>query len=227
MEVGSLKIRVVRKDIRNIHLAVYPPNGIIRLASPRNVSQDTLRLFVVSKIGWIRKQQRKFQRQDREGKKEYAQRESHYYLGRRYLLKTIEKKARPVISTSNKYIVIQVRPKTSPKKKRQLLDQWYRGQMKQVVEPLIEKWEQRIKVEASAWSIRKMRTKWGSCNTESKRILLNPELVKKPVECIEFVIAHELVHLLERKHNERFLSHMDRLMKNWKTVRGKLNQLPL
>jgi predicted metal-dependent hydrolase len=227
MEVGSLKVRVIRKDIKNIHLAVYPPNGAIRLSSPRNVKDDTLRLFVVSKIGWIRKQQRRFQRQDREGVKEYVERESHYYLGKRYLLKVVEKNTVPAVSISNKYIVMQVRPGATPEKRQEILDQWYRGQLKEVLSPLIDKWEKKIGVKSAGWSVRKMRTKWGTCNTDSKKISFNLELVKKPIECIEFVVVHELVHLRERRHNEQFAALMVRVLGNWNVLRRKLNLLPL
>ncbi|MEX2232325.1 MAG: SprT family zinc-dependent metalloprotease [Cyclobacteriaceae bacterium] len=223
MEVGSLRIRVIKKDIKNIHLAVYPPNGTIRLASPRNVKDDTLRLFVISKIGWIRKQQRRFQRQDREGVKEYIERESHYYLGKRYLLKVVEKSAVPCVSISNKFIVVQARPGATPAKRQEILEQWYRGQLKEVIFPLIDKWEKTIGVKSASWSVRKMRTKWGTCNTDLKRISFNLELVKKPIECVQFVVVHELVHLLERRHNATFLGYLDKYLSNWQRVKRKLN----
>lgn len=227
MEVGSLKIRVIRKDIKNIHLAVYPPNGTIRLASPRNVKDDTLRLFVVSKLGWIRQQQRRFQRQEREGTREYIERESHYYLGKRYLLKVVEKNTAPQISITNRSIMMQVRPATKPAKRQEILEDWYRRQLKEVISPLVDKWEKKIGVKSNSWSIRKMRTKWGTCNTDSRRISFNLELAKKPIECIEFVVVHELVHLIERRHNERFAAHMTRLMRKWNVVKEKLNHLAL
>lgn len=227
MEVGSLKIKVVKKDIKNIHLAVYPPNGSIRLASPRNVKDDTLRLFVVSKIGWIRKQQRRFERQDREGIKEYIERESHYYLGKRYLLKVVERNAVPSVSISNKFIVLQVRPGTALEKRQQILGQWYRQQLTDVISPLIDKWQKKIGVEPKSWSIRKMRTKWGTCNIEAKNISFNVELIKKPIDCLQFIIVHELVHMLERKHNARFIGYMNLFLPKWKSSKNLLNNLPI
>jgi len=227
MEVGSLKIKVVKKDIKNIHLSVYPPDGSVRLATPGNVKDDTLRLFVVSKIGWIRKQQRRFQRQEREGMKEYVARESHYFLGRRYLLKVLEKNTVPAVSLSNKFIVLQVRPDTTPAKRQEILEKWYRKQLKEVISPLVEQWEKKIGVRSDSWSIRKMRTKWGACNTDTKRLSFNLELIKKPIECIEFVVVHELVHLKYRLHDERFYSLLQRYCPRWKVAQSHLKRLPI
>lgn len=227
MEVGALKVEVVRKDIKNIHLSVYPPNGSVRLASPREVKDETIRLFVVSKIGWIRRQQRRFQKQEREGVKEYLQRESHYFLGKRYLLKIIEKDHAPAISVSSRVLTMAVRPGTTVEKRQQILEQWYRGQLREVLAPLVEKWKKKIHVDIDSWTIRKMRTKWGTCNTDSKRISFNLELAKKPVECIEFIVVHELVHLLERRHSPRFQSLVEKYLPDWKKRKRYLNSVEI
>lgn len=227
MEVGSLKVRVVKKDIKNIHLSVYPPDGSVRVATPRNVKEDTLRLFVVSKIGWIRRQQRRFRAQDRETKKEMVSRESHYFLGKRYLLKIIEVDQAPSIEISNKYIVMRVRLGTPLEKKRNLLDKWYRTELKQIIGELILKAERKMHLRVNAWSVRQMKTKWGSCSIDAKRISFNIELAKKPIECIEFIIVHEMVHLLERTHNERFINHMNMFMPQWELHKRNLNKLPI
>jgi predicted metal-dependent hydrolase len=223
MEVGSLKIQVVKKDIKNIHLSVYPPTGKVRLASPRDVKEDTLRLFVVSKIGWIRKQQRRFQNQEREGRREFIERESHYFLGRRYLLKVIERSAASEVAIKGKFIVMHVRPGTTKLQRKKILQSWYRARLKEQIEPLMQLWQNKIGVQASAWGIRIMKTKWGSCNTDSKSISFNLELAKKPVKCIEFVVVHELVHLVERRHSKRFVGLLDRVIPTWRISHYILN----
>ncbi len=227
MEIGSLKVQVVKKDIKNIHLAVYPPKGSVRLSSPRNVNDETIRLYLVSRIGWIRKQQRKFEKQDREPRRDYVPRESHYFLGQRYLLRLEEKNAPPLITLTNKYLTLQVRPVTSAEQREKILNAWYRKQLKQLIPPLIEKWERILDVSVEDWGIRHMKTKWGTCKIEAKRIRLNLELAKKPIQCLEFIIVHEMVHLLERKHNEIFFAYMNRYLPKWKMYRQELNSLPM
>ncbi len=227
MEIGSLKIQVIKKDIKNIHLAVYPPKGKIRLSSPRNVNDETIRLYLISKISWIRKQQRKFEKQDREPRRDYVQRESHYFLGQRYLLRLEEKNAPPSITLQNKYLTLQVRPGTSVEQREKILNAWYRKQLKQLIPPLIEKWERIMGVSVDDWGVRHMKTKWGTCNIEAKRIWLNLELAKKPIQCLEFIVVHEMVHLLERKHNEIFFSYMNRFLPKWEMYKQELNRLPV
>ncbi len=227
MELGSLKVQVIRKDIKNIHLSVYPPQGSVRLAAPRSVADETIRLFLVSKLGWIRKQQRQFQKQDREGAKELMNRESHYFLGKRYLLKVIEQNDIPSASVSGKQLIIRARPGTSTENRHQILAQWYRRQLKEVLGPLIEKWKKKIGVRPDKWSIRKMRTKWGTCNTDSRKLTFNLELAKKPLECIEFIVVHELVHLKERRHSDRFVGLVEKYLPDWKKRKRHLNSLEI
>lgn len=228
MVISDIDIDIVRKDIKNIHLAVYPPNGKVRLAAPKNVPKETLRLFTISKLSWIRKQQRKFKSQPRQSARLFADRETHYFLGRKFLLKIVETdEPTRVIVKGKTQLILYCRPKSSAQQRSIILNKWYREQLKSVIVPLIEKWENKIGKSAAFWGVRKMKTKWGSCNTETKRILLNLELAKKPVKCIEYIIVHELTHLLERKHNDRFLSRLSSYMPQWKSYRDELNRLPV
>jgi predicted metal-dependent hydrolase len=228
MVISDIDIDIVRKDIKNIHLAVYPPHGKVRLAAPKNVSEETLKLFTISKLSWIRKQQRKFKSQPRQTSRSYANRETHYFLGRKYLLKVIEGEASAKVAIKGKsQLVLYTKPKSTVAQRHAILNEWYREQLKDLVISLCNKWENTIGVSASYWGVRQMKTKWGSCNTQSKRILLNLELAKKPVKCIEYIIVHELIHLLERKHNDRFLFLMSKYMPQWKSYREELNRLPV
>jgi len=226
IKLGNIKIEVEQKDIKNIHLSVYPPNGIVRIAAPNRMDIDTIRVFALNKLKWIRKQQETFRNQERETPREYLTKESHYYLGKRYLLKVIENNNPPQVILKNSSIELYVRPHTTSKKKEEILSEWYRNQLKEIVPKLIIKWEKVIGVKSNEFGIKKMRTKWGTCNTSTKRIWLNLELAKKPLGCIEFIIVHELVHLLERSHNKIFVNYMDEFMPKWRIHRAELNRLP-
>lgn len=228
MEIGDISIEVVKKDIKNIHLAVYPPLGRVRLAVPENVNDETLRLFTISKIPWIRKQQRKFARQERQPERKYIQRESHYFLGKRYLLRVIESnKPVKVVLKSKTYIHLHVKPNSTKEQRQHLMNEWYRSELKKLIPDIIVRWEKKTGVQAEDWGVKQMKTKWGTCNIQKKRILVNLELAKKPVHCLEYIIAHELVHLLERLHNERFLGYMNKFIPRWKYYRDELNKLPV
>ena len=226
IELGNIKIEVEQKDIKNIHLSVYPPNGAVRIAAPNRMDIDTIRVFALNKLKWIKKQQLTFKNQERETPREYLNKESHYFLGKRYLLKVIEENKPPRIILKHKSIELYVRPNTTQEKKQELLEEWYRNELKRIVPKLIAKWETVIGVKSNEFGIKKMRTKWGTCNTKTKRIWLNLELAKKPLECIEFIIVHELVHLLERTHNEVFVSYMNEFIPKWRFYREELNKLP-
>lgn len=226
IQLGELVIDVELKDIKNIHLSVYPPNGKVRIAAPERMDLDTIRVFAISKLKWIRKQQEAFRKQERETPREYLTRESHYFLGERYLLKVIEQDTSPKIVLKRKEIQMYVRPETTQEKKQELLDEWYRSELKRIVPPMIESWEKTIGVSASEFGIKKMKTKWGTCNHDARRIWLNLELAKKPVECIEYIVVHELLHLIEPSHNQRFLALLDNFMPKWKFHREELNRLP-
>jgi predicted metal-dependent hydrolase len=231
MIIAELEIEVIQKAIKNIHLAVYPPEGRVRIAAPNEVSQETLRLFVLGKLPWIRKQQRRFNEQNRQTPRQYVDRESHYFLGRKYLLRVhplsaIHKKSKIVVK-SKTYIEMYVSEKSSVETKAALMREFYRDQLKVVLVDLIRKWESILSVSASSVSVKSMRTKWGSCSTEKGSILLNLELAKKPIPCIEYVVAHELVHLIERHHNDNFKAHLDKYIPNWKALKSELNLLPV
>lgn len=228
IEVAGIEIDVVRKDIKNMHLAVYPPKGRVRVAVPLRIDNESVRLFAISKLGWIKKQQKKFKDQVRETPREYVTGESHFYQGKRYLLNVIEGSgAAKVIVRNKKYIDLYAHPGSAVQQREHVLKEWHREQLKLIVPDLIHKWEEIMAVKANSWGIKQMRTKWGTCNIEAKRIWLNLELSKKPTVCIEYIIAHELVHLLERTHNDRFVAYMDQYMPNWRLVREQLNSLPV
>jgi predicted metal-dependent hydrolase len=226
--ISNITIDVFRKEIKNIHLAVYPPTGRVRIAAPISVNADTLRLFAISKLGWIKRNQRKFEGQERQSPREYKNRESHYFQGRRYLMNVIEVNATPkVVLRSKTYIDLFVRPKTSSEKCHEIMNEWYRQQLKQLIPGIIEKWEGIMDVKVNEWHIKQMKTKWGTCNIPKKRIWLNLELAKKPLHCLEYIIVHEMVHLLERHHNDRFLYHISKYLPNWKQLKAELNKLPV
>lgn len=228
LEIGDLTIDVVRKGIKNMHLSVYPPTGRVRIAVPLNVDDEAARLFAISKIAWIKKNQRKFDNQERQPTREFLERESHYFEGRRYLLRVTEKDAVPkVVLKSKTHIDLFVRPDTSIGQRQVILNDWYRKQLKEQIPSLIEKWEKIIGVTVSDWGIKQMKTKWGTCNIEQKRIWINLELAKKPTPCLEYIVVHEMIHLLERHHNDHFLSYIEKFIPKWKQLKDELNKLPV
>jgi predicted metal-dependent hydrolase len=227
LQLGNLAVDVVLKDIKNVHLSVHPPTGRVRIAAPLRMSLDTIRIFAISKLGWIKQQQEKLREQEREMPREYLDRESHYVWGKRYLLAIVEKVAAPGVELKHNKMVLRVRPGASDEKKQDILEEWYREQLKIAVLPLIAKWEPLMGVKVEGILVRKLKTKWGSCSPIRKTIRLNTELAKKPSECLEYIVVHELVHLLEPTHNRRFVALMDRFMPNWHFHRDMLNRLPV
>ena len=227
IKLNEISIDVIQKDIKNIHLSVHPPTGRVRISAPLRFDLDTIRVYAISKLNWIRKQQDKFRKQEREARREFLNRESHYFRGERYLLKIVEKDVPPHVILKHSVIVISVRPGASLAKKRNTLDSWYRNQLKEVLPSLISRWEKSLSVRVNEFGIRKMRTKWGTCNPIAGRIWLNLELAKKPAECLEYIVVHEMVHLIERRHNDRFIAVMDKYMPKWKFYRDELNRLPV
>ncbi len=226
LQLGALSIEVVQKNIKNIHLSVYPPHGIVKVAAPLHYDIELIRVYVNSKTVWIKKQQAKILAQVRETPRDFITRESHFFKGKRYLLQITEHDAPPKVVLHHSKIELFVRPNTALAKRESILQQWYRAELKKQIAPLIAKWEQKIGVSVEEWQVKQMKTKWGTCNTEKKRVWLNLELAKKPVECLEFVVVHELVHLLERLHNDRFYAYMDKFLPNWQHLRSTLNALP-
>lgn len=226
IELGNIKIEVEQKDIKNIHLSVYPPTGTVRISAPERMDLDTIRVFALNKLKWIKKQQNTFENQERETPREYLTKESHYFLGKRYLLKIRVHNNPPKVVLKHNTIELFIRPDTSEVKRQEIIEEWYRNELKKITPKLIAKWEKVIGVQSNEFGIKKMRTKWGTCNIKAKRIWLNLELAKKPLECIEFIIVHELVHLLERTHNEVFVGYMNQFMPKWRFYREELNKLP-
>ena len=218
--IGDIPVDVVLKDIRNIHLSVHPPAGRVRLSAPVGMDIDTLRLYAISRLGWIKKQQR-------ETPREYLNRESHYLWGKRYLLKIIERNAPSAVDVQHSAIHLYIRPDASQEKKQFTLDEWYRKQLKVALPDLIALWEKRVGVRVNEFGIKKMKTKWGTCNPDARRIWVNLELAKKPKECLEYIVVHEMVHLLENHHNERFMALMDDILPKWRSLRDDLNRLPV
>jgi predicted metal-dependent hydrolase len=227
IELGEITVDVVLKDIKNVHLSVYPPAGRVRISAPKRMSLDTIRVFALSKLGWIRQQQAKLRQQERETPREYVERESHYLWGKRYLLTVTESDEPPSIELKHRRMLLRVRPGTDTNKRQALVEEWYREQLKEAVPPLLERWQPVLGVSLERWFVQRMKTRWGSCNHKARTIRLNTELAKKPAECLEYIVVHELVHLLEPTHNARFVSLMDRFMPQWQFHRETLNRLPV
>lgn len=223
--LGNISIDVVRKDIKNLHLGVYPPNGRVRIASPLKIDDEAVRLFAISKMAWIKKHQLKFEAQQRQSKRQFVSGESHYYKGNRYLLNVIYHDAAPKVEIRNKtYIDLYIRVGSTLEQREKVLTEWYRRQLKDQIPPLIDKWQKIIGVEVSDWGIKKMKTKWGTCTIEKHRIWLNLELAKKSEHCLEYIIVHEMVHLMERNHSERFVAYMDQFIPQWHFYKDELNR---
>lgn len=225
--IGNIEVEVVKKNIKNIHLAVYPPNGKVRLAAPLEVNDETLRLFAISKLVWIKRQQKKFNLQDRQTERKYVNRETHYFLGKKYLLKVIEGCKLANVEVTKNMIVLSVKNGATLAQKQSLINEWYRAELKKLVPAIVDKWEKQMGVQVEEWGIKQMKTKWGTCNIKAKRIWLNLELAKKPVKCLDYIIAHEMIHLLERHHNDLFLAYMNKFVPNWKQIKNELNKLPV
>jgi predicted metal-dependent hydrolase len=227
IELGDITVDVVLKDIKNVHLSVYPPMGRVRISAPERMSLDKIRVFAISKLDWIKQQQTKLRAQERETPRDYLDRESHYVWGKRYLLTVTESDEPPAIELKHRRMLLRVRPGTGEDKRRELVEEWYRERLKEAVPPLLARWQPLLGVEVERWFVQRMKTKWGSCNHRSRTIRLNTELAKKPPECLEYIVVHELVHLLEPTHNARFVSLMDRSMPKWQHHRQVLNRLPV
>jgi len=227
IELGDICLEVIHKDIKNVHLSVHPPHGRVTISAPIQMDLETIRLFSISKLGWIRKQQAKFENQKREAPREYVTRESHYYLGQRYLLKVVEHDAAPKVVLKHNSIELYIRKGATIAQREDILQGWYRQQLRELIPQYVAKIERKMNVKVAEIRIRKMKTKWGTCNPDAKRIWLNTELAKKQIESIEYVLVHEMVHLIERNHNERFIAYMDEFLPKWKHLREELNRSAL
>jgi predicted metal-dependent hydrolase len=227
VQLGNIAVDVVLKDIKNVHLSVYPPSGRVRIAAPSRMSLDTIRVFAISKLAWIKLQQKKLREQERETPREYLNRESHYLWGQRYLLTVREGEEAASIELRHRRILLRVRPGTSEERKQALFEEWYREQLKKAVLLLIAKWQPLMGVTVNRVFVQRMKTKWGSCNPAARHIRLNTELAKKPPECLEYIVVHEMAHLIEPTHTRRFIALMDRFIPKWQFYREALNRLPV
>ena len=228
LRISNLTIHAVKKDIKNMHLGVYPPTGRVRVAAPLSTSDETITMFVATKMPWIRRQQRRFIGQDRESRREYVSGESHFLFGRRYLLDVIPTDETPRVEIRKMtHIDMRVRPGTSWNRKRALLDSFYRAELRKLIPDMLGKWERRLGVKVANVGIKRMKTKWGSCNSTDKRIWLNLELAKTPRRCIDYVVVHELTHLLERHHSDRFIGIIRSALPNYEHDKALLNRGPL
>ncbi len=225
--VSDFRIDVVRKAIKNVHLTVHPPDGRVRIAAPARIQLDTLRLYAIKKLAWIREQRAVIRAQARETARDFVSRESHYVWGRRYLLRVIEGTETPFIVLKPRSLVMQLRPGTPTDRRNALLATWYREQVRAAIEPLLMHWTIALNVAPERVIVRRMKTMWGSCTPTSLTIRLNTELARKPPECLEYILVHELIHLLEPTHNERFIALMDQHLSNWRNRRAALNRLPV
>ena len=227
ISIANIAIDVVHKSIKNVHLSVYPPSGKVRISAPLHMNLETIRVFAISKLGWIKRQQAVLRKQERETPREYLNRESHYYLGRRYLMKLVDHQSSAGVFIKPEIIEVRQRGASSPEKARNALQNWYREEIRRIGGEFIAKWEPIIGVNVHEIKIKVMKTKWGTCNPSDKRIWLNLELAKKPVECIEYIVVHEMNHILERKHDDNFIWLMNKHLPKWKSYREELNTSPL
>jgi predicted metal-dependent hydrolase len=226
--VNNILIDVVRKDIKNLHLSVYPPSGSVRIATPTQVDDEAVILFAISKMSWIKKNQAKYINQQRQPERKYVSGESHYFRGQRYLLNVINHTGHPKILIRNKkFIDLYVKADYTQEQRENVMTNWYRKNLKEQIPQLIVKWQKEIGIDDVQWEVKKMKTKWGTCNREAKRIWLNLELAKKPEHCLEYIIVHEMVHFLERNHTEKFVAYMDKFMPVWRNYKQELNRFIL
>jgi hypothetical protein len=227
LDLGEVHAQVIRKAIKHVHLSVYPPEGLVRISAPKGMTLETIRLYAITKLAWIKAQKSKILAQERETPREYLDRESHYVWGKRYLLKIIETQGVPAIKRKHSTLELHGRPGSTEAKHAGLLEAWYRQQIKAAVPALLNKWQPLMGVNAGRLHVQRMRTKWGSCNPATGLIRLNTDLAKKPPQCLEYILVHELTHLLEPTHNARFQSLLDGFMPHWRQVRAELNRLPV
>lgn len=227
IQLGEISIAVTRKDVKHVHLSVHPPAGRVTLVAPKSTRLDVARAYAASRIGWIRDQQTKLTEQAREAPREFIERESHYLWGRRHLLTVIERDAKPAVTVDHRRITLAVRPGTDRAGRARAMHEWHKSLLHELVPRLIDRWQGRLGVEVGSYFLQRMKTKWGSCNHESGTIRLNTELVKKPKDLVEYVVVHEMLHLLEPTHSDRFIALLDKDYPTWRDARAELNALPL
>ena len=227
-KICDLEVDTVKKDIKNIHLGVYPPDVRVRIAAPTKTTDDTLRMLVASKKTWINKQKAKFKEQERQTKREYVSGESHYFMGNRYRLNIIETNSSPKVEIKRKaHITMYIKPGTSGEKREKIMDNFYRSELKKQIPILANKWEKITKIKVKEFRIKKMKTKWGSCSQKNKRIWINLELAKKPLHCLEYIMVYEITHLIEKNHTAKFRMTLDSFMPQWTQYKEELNKSAL
>ena len=227
IQLGEVSILVTRKAIKNVHLSVHPPHGRVTLSAPSATRLEVARAYAISRLGWIRAQQQKLINQARETPRKFIERESHDLWGRRHLMTVVLRETKPSVSLHHKRITLTVRPGSDAAKRAEVIHEWHKSLLHKVVPLLITKWERKLKVKAARYFLQRMKTKWGSCNQKSGHIRLNTELVKKPKDLLEYVIVHEMAHLLEPTHSERFIAILREHYPTWREARAELNELPL
>ena len=227
IQIGEIFLALTRKDVKHVHLSVHPPTGRVTLVAPNGTRSEVARAYAVSKLGWIRDQQAKMLGQARETPRQFVERESHYLWGRRYLLTVREKEKKPSIRLSHRAIMLTVRPDSSGAKRAAVVHEWHKSLLHQAVPELIARWGPKLDVDVAGYFLQRMKTKWGSCNHVARTIRLNTELVKKPKDLLEYVVVHEMVHLVEPTHSARFLGLMSKHFPAWREARAELNELPL
>lgn len=227
IQLGEIAIAVARKDIKNVHLSVHPPNGRVTLVAPKGTRPEVIRAYAVSKLGWIRQQQAKLRGQARETPRKFVERESHYLWGRRYLLSVKEDEVKPRVQLDHRRILLVVRPGMSEQNREAVIHGWHKSLLHQAIPQFIQKWESRLGVRVAGYYLQRMKTKWGSCNHRVGNIRLNTELVKKPKDLLEYVVVHEMLHLIAPTHSEQFLALMTKHYPGWREARTELNDLPL
>lgn len=228
MKICNLEVQTVKKNIKNIHLGVYPPLGRIRVAAPTKTDDETIRLFLISKISWIRKQCSKFAKQQRQTKREYVSGESHFFLGNRYRLNVVHTDRNPMVEITRKtHIDLHINPNTNVEKREEILNKFYRRELKNHLPALVEKWQKITGAKINEVHVKKMKTKWGTSNPKERRIWLNLELAKNNLRCTEYVLAHEMTHLIEKKHTDKFHRLMDLFMPQWQQHKNELNHTVL
>ena len=227
IQLGDIAVAVTRKSIKHVHLSVHPPAGRVTLVAPTGTRLEVARAYAISKLGWIRDQQAKLLGQARETPRQFVERESHYLWGRRYLLSVVEKDAKPSVRLDHRKITLTLRPGSTRAKREEVMQQWQRSLLHEVVPAIIRKWEAKLGVRVSGYFLQRMKTKWGGCNHRARNIRLNTELVKKPKDLLEYVIVHEMAHLIEARHSDRFIAILDEHYPTWREARAELNDLPL
>ena len=227
IHLGDLTVEVTRKAVKNVHLSVHPPEGHVTLVAPTSTRLEVARAYVISKLGWIRAQQEKLRAQARETPRQFVERESHYLWGRRYLLSIVEQEAKPGVKLDHRRITLRVRPGSSLEKRQEVMHDWHRALLHQTIPGLIQKWQPVLGVTVSTYFLQRMKTQWGGCNHRAGTIRLNTELVKKPKDLLEYVVVHEMLHLIEPSHSPRFIDLLDKHYPSWREARAELNELPL